>query len=127
MRSIVRLFRQQTLGAIALLVVLGGAAYAATGDGLLLGRRNEADKATVLRNTGDAPALVLRSKPTKPALRVSNSRVVTNLNAEFLQGKGPSSFLGSEAPQILFASKSPDTTSGEQLGGQVNVPGAGRI
>ena len=74
----------------AAIVLVGGlnvAAYAATGGHFLLGRSNTAGKTSVLKNTGNGPALALKAKPGKPALSVNTGKKVTRLNADKVDGK----------------------------------------
>jgi hypothetical protein len=74
---------------LAALLLVGGlnvAAYAATGKPLLLGRPNAAGKPTTLENTGNGPALNLRSKPSAPSLKVSSTKKVARLNADRVDG-----------------------------------------
>jgi hypothetical protein len=79
------------IGAAALLV--GGvdlASYATTGDSLVLGHSNKADKTTKLTNTGKkGPALALKAKKG-PALAVNSTDLVSKLNADLLDGKDSS-------------------------------------
>lgn len=92
MQTIARIIRQQVLGAIALLVVLGGVGVAATGGDFKLGSSNTADRKSVLENTGNGPALQLKSKAGQPPLAVSNTVQVPRLNASLLQGKPANTF-----------------------------------
>jgi len=69
------------LGALALVLLGGGAAYATNGGALLLGRTNGATATTTLVNpTGSA--LSLNAKAGTAPLRVSNATKVPNLNAD---------------------------------------------
>lgn len=92
MRRFFDIVRHQYLGALALLIVLGGVAAAATGGNLKLGASNTADKKTMLQNTGAGPALQLTSKAGQPSLSVSNFVQVPKLNASLLGGKAASAF-----------------------------------
>jgi hypothetical protein len=77
-----------TVAAAALLVV--GADYAtfsATGDSLILGRANSADRTTTLTTKGSGPALSLQSRRAAPSLRVSSQAKVARLNADQLDGR----------------------------------------
>ena len=70
---------------IVLLAALDWAASAATGRAFVLGRWNQADHTTTLKNTARGPALDLRS--TKgPALKVNNGKRIKKLNADKLDG-----------------------------------------
>ena len=71
------------LGALFMLAVGGGSAYAATGGSFILGHTNSATATTSLTN-GQGTALSLTSKTGTPALKVSNQTKVTNLNADKL-------------------------------------------
>src|SRR5262245_50367028 len=55
-----RLMQHQWFGFLALVLVVGGTVSAKTGDPLKLGFFNTEDKATILKNTGNGPALRLR-------------------------------------------------------------------
>lgn len=92
MRRIATIARQQYLGLTALILVLAGGVYAASGNPVLLGRANEAGGRTVIENTGSGPALQLKNKPGSPPLRVNSNKRVPKLNASLLGGKGPGSF-----------------------------------
>jgi len=70
---------------IVLLTALDWAASAATGRSFILGRWNQADHTTTLKNTAEGPALDLRSKKG-PALKVNNSKRIKKLNADKLDG-----------------------------------------
>ena len=69
---------------IVLLAALEWAAAAATGQSLVLGKWNQADQTTTLKNTKSGAALDLRAKG--PALAVHNSKRIKNLNADKLDG-----------------------------------------
>ena len=78
-----------TIAAAALLVVgLDYATIAATGDSLILGRANSADRTTTI--TKNAPGAVLSLQSVgedKPSLRVSSPARVMSLNADMLDGR----------------------------------------
>lgn len=76
-------------GAVAALVLGSSAAYAATGGNFILGKSNSAGTTTVL-SSGHGPALAL--KASGPALKVSNTSKVANLNADSLDGLSSSAF-----------------------------------
>ena len=79
-----------TLAAAALLVVgVDYATFAATGDSLILGRANSADRTTTLTTKGSGPALSLQSRPGRPSLRVSSQAKVGSLNADRWTGETP--------------------------------------
>jgi hypothetical protein len=81
-------------GFVAAIVLTGGgvAAYAANGGSLLIGRSNTGTAATTLTNTRGTP-LSLRAKSSSYApLAVNSSKVVTNLNADKLDGLHATSF-----------------------------------
>ncbi len=92
MKTLTRVVRQQFLGPIALLIVVGGVATAATGQNFKLGLLNTEDKKSILRNTGNGPALDLQVKAGQAPLTVSSNKVVPKLNASLLQGKVASAF-----------------------------------
>ena len=69
---------------IVLLAALDWAAAAATGQSLVLGKWNQADQTTTIKNTKSGAALDLRAKG--PALQVHNSKRIKNLNADKLDG-----------------------------------------
>ena len=70
---------------IVLLAALDWAASAATGRAFVLGRWNQADHTTTLKNTARGPALDLRSRKG-PALKVNNGKRIKKLNADKLDG-----------------------------------------
>ncbi len=69
---------------IVLVAALDWAAAAATGRSAILGKWNQADHTTTIKNTKSGPALDLRAKG--PALKVSNDKRVKNLNADKVDG-----------------------------------------
>jgi hypothetical protein len=86
---------------IALVVALGGSAYAATGDTFLLGKPNSADRTSTLTSSGTSGAtlslvnsgtahsstgLNLTVDPGQPPLVTNSSVKVQNLNADTLDG-----------------------------------------
>ncbi len=92
MRRTGRIIRQQFIGVIALCLVAGGFTYAATGQGVLLGRANTANRPTTVQNTGNGAVLDLRAKTGQPPLKVNSATLVPKLNADLLDGKHASSF-----------------------------------
>jgi len=78
-----------TIAAAALMVVgLDYVTFAATGDSLILGRANSADRTTTI--TKDAPGAVLSLQSDGddlPSLRVSSPARVVSLNADMLDGR----------------------------------------
>lgn len=92
MRHFSEIVRRQYLGAISLVLVLAGGVYAATGNPVLLGRVNQAGSRTLIQNTGNGPALQLKSSKTAPPLRVNSTKRVPGLNASFLRGWAPKAF-----------------------------------
>ena len=61
--------------------------YAATGQSLILGKANKAGATTKVNNTGRGPVLDLVGGKLYPPLKVNSSRLVSNLNADKLDGK----------------------------------------
>lgn len=92
MRHVRQIIRQQYIGVIALFLVLGGFAYAVSGQAILLGRPNIADKSTTVQNTGAGAVLDLQAKAGQPPLKVNSSTLVPKLNADQLDGKHASAF-----------------------------------
>jgi len=93
-----------TVGAATMLVVgFDYVTYAATGQSLLLGRSNSANRTTSVTNTGSGPALslVTRSSATAPFATNAKGKVV-NLNADRVDGL--------TATQILTASQTTTAT-----------------
>ena len=136
MRRLVNLIRGQFLGAIALGLVLSGGAYAATGGNFILGRSNETDSTTTLKNTGAGPALDLKVQTGTPPLKVSSTKQVRKLNASLLGGNPASNFapaknspnyLSADGPQVLYANGGTQTASGTLLINTFGVPSNGRL
>jgi len=79
-----------TIAAIAVsaLVVVGTDAvtYAGTGDSLILGKLNKANKTTHVTSTGTGPALALHAKGNRPALAVDSNAKVVRFNADRVDG-----------------------------------------
>lgn len=78
-------------GAAAMLVLGTGSAVAATGGKLILGHTNASARTTVISDTKGTP-LSLKAPSSKPPLTVSNSRLVSKLNADLLDGRSSSAF-----------------------------------
>jgi hypothetical protein len=79
-----------TAATLALFLVVAGdyLAYAATGDSLILGRGNNANKITSLTRTTNGPVLNLDVKNRAAApLKVDGAGRVANLNADRVDGK----------------------------------------
>ncbi len=76
---------------IVLLAALDWAAAAATGRATVLGKWNQADHTTTIKNTAKGPALDLRAKKG-PALKVNNSKRIAKLNADKLDGLSGSDY-----------------------------------
>lgn len=64
--------------------------YAATGDSLVLGRINHADRTTTLTTSGTTPALRLRTGDAPP-LAVSSQAMVPRLNSDKVDGRNAKS------------------------------------
>jgi hypothetical protein len=74
------------VGAAALLVTgLDAVTYAATGQSVILGKTNTANKPTTIKSTR-GPALKLKTKKSKPPLAVNSKKRVKKLNADLLDG-----------------------------------------
>jgi hypothetical protein len=95
------------VGAVVGMSMLGGAAYAATGGTFLIGRANAATTTTTLTDTKGTP-LSLVAKAGAPALKISNTVKIPNLNAALLGGRAESTFALAGGQ---FASISSTTTS----------------
>jgi hypothetical protein len=80
-------------GFAAAIVLTGGgaAAYAANGGSLLIGRSNVGSATTTLTNSGGT-ALKLNAKSGTAPLAVNRTNKVTNLNADFLDGRSDASY-----------------------------------
>jgi hypothetical protein len=79
------------VGAFVGAALLGGGAYAATGGTFVLGKANAETTTATLTNTKGTP-LSLVAKAGTPALKVSNTIKITNLNADRLNGRTESQF-----------------------------------
>ena len=73
------------VGAVVGVSMLGGAAYAANGGSLLLGRANTATATTTLTNSAGTP-LSLVAKTGYAPFKVGSKVKVTNLNSDTLDG-----------------------------------------
>ncbi|MGL5826357.1 MAG: hypothetical protein ACRCYU_16325 [Nocardioides sp.] len=76
---------------LLLLMATDYLAMAATGKTLVLGKANKARKTTTIKATR-GPALKLTTKSGQPPLKVNRTTRVTNLNADYVDGKSASSF-----------------------------------
>ena len=94
---------------LALFVALGGTAFAATGGNFILGKSISASSTTGLSagvgggpafkvtNTGAGTAANFTAPSGQPPLKVSNAVKVPSLNADLLDGKDSTTFLGAGA------------------------------
>jgi hypothetical protein len=94
--------RHSTVAAYAaLLLAAGGTAAAATGASFLLGHSNTAKATSGLTNSGKGVALSLKTSSAKYApLSVSSKALVTNLNANYLDGLPSSAFGTTESANV---------------------------
>ena len=90
---------------IVLLAALDWAAAAATGRAMVLGRWNQADHTTTLKNTKNGPALDLRANKG-PALAVNSDKRVKKLNADMLDGKNASDLAASKQTVYVYGAAS---------------------
>jgi hypothetical protein len=109
MRGRIRPAHSTVVAYLALFVALGGTAFAATGGNLILGKSNSATSTTGLSagvnggpafkvtNTGAGTAATFTAPAGQPALKVSNAVKVPSLNADLLDGKDSTAFLGATA------------------------------
>ena len=89
---------------IVLLAALDWAAAAATGQSLVLGRWNQADQTTTIKNVGSGPALDIRAKG--PAFAVHNANRIKNLNADKLDGKDAEDLAASKQTVYVYGATS---------------------
>jgi hypothetical protein len=76
------------IGLTTLAVVgLDAGTYAGTGDSLILGKLNKANKPTTITNTATGPALSLQAAGEQPALAVDSEAKIVELNADRIDGK----------------------------------------
>ncbi|MBV9487878.1 MAG: hypothetical protein JO246_17725 [Frankiaceae bacterium] len=98
---------------LALFVALSGSAWAATGNGLVLGHNNRTTGTTSLTNTHSGPALRLATRKLRaPALAISNDTKIRRLNADKLDGLSASAF---EAAAVRLLGNTTSATAGEQV------------
>lgn len=71
---------------LVLVVAVDYASFAATGQSLILGKLNKANRVTTVERTTTGPALNLVTKPGSPPLKVNRVAKVANLNADRLDG-----------------------------------------
>jgi hypothetical protein len=90
--GIVRTLKQQWLGAMGIIIGVTGVAFGATGQPVLLGTRNQADKPTIIQNMGVGPAATFVVKAGKPPFAVISAVQVPRLNASMLGGKSAAAF-----------------------------------
>ena len=89
---------------IVLLAALDWAAAAATGQSLVLGKWNQADQTTTIKNVGSGPALDIRAKG--PAIAVHNANRIKNLNADKLDGKDAEDLAASKQTVYVYGATS---------------------
>src|SRR4051794_28527013 len=80
-------------GVLLTLVVGGGTAVASGGASLVLGKANPSKATTAISNSKGTP-LSLTAKKGYPPLKVNSSAKVKHLDADLLDGKDSSQFLG---------------------------------
>jgi hypothetical protein len=107
------------LGLTIATVLAGGIADAATGGTFLLGRSNGANQLTKLTNTRGT-ALSLVSPRKSPPLAVSNSRKVTRLNADLLDGLSSTAFQRHFRATIVVSPGATARSGGTALKAAVN-------
>lgn len=95
----------------AITLSLGGVGYAANGGSFVLGKANQATQVSSLKNP-NGTALRLVSPASAPALRVSSTALVPNLNADRLDGQQASDFAKAgtvvrRSPGVLTPSEGP--------------------
>ena len=123
---------------IVLLAALDWAAAAATGQSLVLGKWNQADQTTTIKNVGTGPALDIRAKG--PAFAVHNANRIKNLNADKLDGKDSAHLVTDTTPTYdvlvsevvgtdLVAEPTASCDSGDRLqyGGHANLSPAATV
>ncbi len=110
-----------TLVAASMMVVgLDWATYGVTGDSLILGRVNHAQRTTTLVNDGTGPALSLQTQGhAGPSLRVGSDAKVKLLNADLLDGRH-ASVLATRA-QTFRAGRRRDVIQGGFAAWRLNV------
>ena len=89
---------------IVLLAALDWAAAAATGQSLVLGKWNQADQTTTIKNVGSGPALDIRAKG--PAIAIHNANRIKNLNADKLDGKDAADLAASKQTVYVYGATS---------------------
>ena len=89
---------------IVLLAALDWTAAAATGQHLVLGKWNQADQTTTIKNVGSGPALDIRAKG--PAFAVHNANRIKNLNADKLDGKDAADLAASKQTVYVYGATS---------------------
>jgi hypothetical protein len=89
---------------IVLLAALDWAAAAATGQSMVLGKWNQADQTTTIKNVGSGPALDIRAKG--PAFAVHNTNRIKNLNADKLDGKDAAALAASKQTVYIYGATS---------------------
>lgn len=90
--KLIRTIRGQWVGILGVALGLTGVAFSAAGQPAILGQRNEANRPTVLKNTGSGPAAAFKVKAGTAPFSVNSSALVARLNAARLGGKKPSAF-----------------------------------
>jgi hypothetical protein len=88
---------------LASLVLVGGAnvaAYSVTGGNFRLGFINKANKPSQLVNTSTGPALRIKTSLAAPPLAVNSKKVVTNLNADTVDGQHAAAFQPKVGPLV---------------------------
>ncbi|MCW2748258.1 MAG: hypothetical protein JWP10_1400 [Nocardioidaceae bacterium] len=97
---------------VILVVGIDATSYAANGKSFLLGKSNTATKITKLKNSAGTP-LQLKAKAGYAPLKVSSPVVVTNLNADLLDGKSASDLKGElQNKAYVFNNTTASTTDG---------------
>lgn len=103
--------------AVAIVLALDYASFAATGKSAILGKLNKANKQTTFQRTTNGPAVGFVAKPGQPPIAVNTTAKVSRLNADLLDGKDSGAFAANNPTKVYKF-----TASTPALSHQFNLP-----
>lgn len=97
--------------ACALVLAIDYVSFAATGQGVILGKVNKANKVTTIQRTNNGPAASFVTKANQPPFAVTRNTKVARLNADLLDGKDSTAFAANNPTKIYrFTADTPATS-----------------
>ncbi|MBO9521988.1 MAG: hypothetical protein J7518_10670 [Nocardioidaceae bacterium] len=96
--------------AVAIVLALDYASFAATGKSAILGKLNKANRVTTFQRTNAGPAVGFNTLANQPPFSVNRTTKVARLNADLLDGKDSSAFAANNQTKVYkFTAATPAT------------------